>query len=96
LDRQRLVNQASLEPVAVDGVIQAWRLQHLAPDSELIDLGLTLMEGDLITAVNNIPVSQSAAVIETLKASADQEGVLLSVVREGRPLHVTARWGQTH
>lgn len=89
LDPQRLVNAITLSPESADGVLAGWRVERLAESGPLAMLQLA--EGDLITAVNAIPVAQGGAVMDALKAARQQGGVSVFLQRDGRGLTLDYR-----
>ncbi|MCC5810690.1 MAG: hypothetical protein JJU06_09990 [Ectothiorhodospiraceae bacterium] len=90
LDRQRLVNTLTLVPESADGVLTGWRVERFEEDGPLA--ALQLAEGDLITAVNAIPVAQGSAVMEALKAAGQEQGLSVSVLRGGYELRLDYRF----
>ena len=81
-DPQKLFSQMRLTPVTEDGRITGYRFSHNNREF-MKQIGLTTQ--DIITAVNGIPVTDSAKLFAMMK-DADQLGEInLTIMRDGEP-----------
>lgn len=80
-DLSTVLMQAATEPFVKDGMIQGFVLWEIEPDS-IYDLA-GLRNGDLITHINGMPLTDAGNAIQTLKSLKDAKEVDVTYVTAG-------------
>lgn len=80
---QQLLSELSLQPLVVGGAIQAYRLERL---SAMLAETTGLRAGDLIERVDGLPLSEAAAVLESLRGAAERGQIHIALRRDEQPL----------
>lgn len=92
--RDRMVSQelptilmsAASEPVMQNGKIIGFRLFQFEPGSIFTKIGL--QEGDVIEAINGVPLNNVARTVQFLNGLKSETSVEVSIQRDGRPVQL--------
>jgi general secretion pathway protein C len=86
-DLPKLLSQARAVPFLVNGAMNGFRLDYVAPASFYEKIGL--LRGDILKQVNGVEIKDPGTMLSLFQQLRNEQSVKLDVVRNNQPTTMT-------